>query len=752
MIMKFLKLNCKSAFLLLSSIFYFDDALFAQIAPNASGVVFVNKNVTGGDQSGNSWINAVPELADALLSAHSNSSIQQIWVAQGTYAPKYSAGTDGIDPWLQFGSPTSGPAASFVLVNNVKLYGGFQNATETSTEQRDTVNNNTILTGDSLFRHVVMSVGPVGSAELNGFTISKGLAAPVQTFYVNSMYTRSSFGAGLYMDNTSLAVNNCIITNNRGECGAGIYANNSSLVLRHSSVTGNHAIGGDGVNAQSSSAARGGGIYFKDGSALTIDHSNISDNAATATKGYVMGGGLNITQTNFAPVNITSSNFRNNEVKLNVPAGTTHPVAYAMGGGLYIHNPGQLSYIDNCVFSDNLVQLSSQNALLPTTSINHVIGGGIYNRSPLVIDRSTIKNNQLIANIDPANDPGGMTAGAGIGTDGSSNGLVGGINTGVNTTINNCIIENNETSGNFKPAGGGLAYIMEMHLLATAIKPKINNTIIRNNSAPSGGGMYCFTLAPIVKNSLFSGNVATEGTAIYNTSEGQSAQPQLINCTVADNKAASNEATIISNNNTSTTTISNSILYDNMGTLSTTSNTATYSIIEGTTLFPGSGNKNQDPQFTSTTVGNFGLLNTSPAANAGNNAAYSAVGNISNDTDLAGHSRLFESTIDMGAFELQRPAVDTSTSIRPAKDRMVTIRSYPNPVHAGGQVKLYIDLPATDMKGAELRLTDALGRTVATQEIPGGEQQITAPEVPGLYFITITLISGVQAKATISIF
>src|SRR5690606_24813147 len=91
------------------SLIVFVQTALAQITPDTDGVVYVNINVSSGDSTGNSWENAVPELADALIAAYDNTAIHQIWVAQGTYAPLYSAGSDGMAPSLYFGSPYGGP-------------------------------------------------------------------------------------------------------------------------------------------------------------------------------------------------------------------------------------------------------------------------------------------------------------------------------------------------------------------------------------------------------------------------------------------------------------------------------------------------------------------------------------------------------------------------------------------------------------------------------------------------------------------
>src|SRR5690606_4092996 len=131
-------------------IIYSDEATLTVIAPSTQKVLFVNKSVTSGNGSGNSWANAIPELADALKWARQNKDTDkwssenplQIWVASGTYYPLYNA-ADGA--FTTNGNQDN----AFVVVKDVHLYGGFA-GTETDTEARNLTNisNKTILSGD----------------------------------------------------------------------------------------------------------------------------------------------------------------------------------------------------------------------------------------------------------------------------------------------------------------------------------------------------------------------------------------------------------------------------------------------------------------------------------------------------------------------------------------------------------------------------------------------------------------------------
>ncbi|MFT3753969.1 MAG: choice-of-anchor Q domain-containing protein [Paludibacter sp.] len=103
------------------------DAVFE---PDVNGILYVKKGSNG---NGNSWANAIGELSDALFVAGGLSSVTQIWVAAGTYFPAYAAGDGATDR-----------DKAFVLINNVRIYGGFA-GTETNLSQRNINTNNTIL-------------------------------------------------------------------------------------------------------------------------------------------------------------------------------------------------------------------------------------------------------------------------------------------------------------------------------------------------------------------------------------------------------------------------------------------------------------------------------------------------------------------------------------------------------------------------------------------------------------------------------
>lgn len=95
------------------------------------GATIYVKQDSSGD--GSSWASAFGQLQDALNIAVSG---DEIWVTAGTYKPTYD-----------YGLGVGDRGKHFRMINGVAIYGGFDGA-ETSLDQRNCENNETILSGD----------------------------------------------------------------------------------------------------------------------------------------------------------------------------------------------------------------------------------------------------------------------------------------------------------------------------------------------------------------------------------------------------------------------------------------------------------------------------------------------------------------------------------------------------------------------------------------------------------------------------
>jgi len=253
-----------------------------------NNILYVNISASG-NNDGASWSNAYTDLQDALNSSCSN--VAEIWVAQGIYYPDEGIGITDNDR-----------NAIFQLKNGVAIYGGFT-GNETQLSERNWTTNQTILSGDinqsgNLTVNsysVVTGSGTDNTAEINGFTITKGNA--------NGSTEVTGRGAGMLCNAGSPRVFNCVFLENSAVFGAGMYnVNASSPTLINCQFINNQvsASGGGMLNIAASpvlantvfsgnSAANGGGL-FNQNSSVSLTNTTFSENIATDNGGGIYNG------------------------------------------------------------------------------------------------------------------------------------------------------------------------------------------------------------------------------------------------------------------------------------------------------------------------------------------------------------------------------------------------------------------------------------------------------------------------------
>ena len=298
-------------------------------------------------------------------------------------------------------------------------------------------------------------------------------------------------------------------------------------------------------------------------------------------------------------------------------------------------------------------------------------GGALYNSgsaAAITITDSTLSNNSATQN-------GGFM-----------------MNDSGSATIIRSTVSGNSSSGT---AGNGAIYNFEANL------DIVDSTFTGNTSTTSVGAVQNFAGTTNIANSEFAGNSAanTSGAVLNNAggvmtitnsmftgnragnaagalTNNVSSTLRITNGTFAGNSATTGGGIFISG--ATTTTITNSVVWGNSGN-TLTGATITYSVIEGG--FAGTGNLNVDPLFVSplaftsapTIAGNYRLQDSSPAVDAGSNAAVPVDTFDLNDNasttdeapDLDGNPRRYNDTgvpdtgsgtapiVDMGAFEKQ---------------------------------------------------------------------------------------------------
>ncbi len=202
-----------------------------------------------GSKDGSSWSNAYEgnKLQDAINTAasyaSSNSTTSQVWVAAGTYYPTVDAGGNA--------NPANARHKTFVMKNNVGIYGGFPSTGNPNMSQRNWKTNVTLLSGEiqqdndisNNVYHVFLNDnnGLNNTAIIDGITISYGAANNTGAFgeergagmynYLSSprisnctfSFNKSDyFGGGLTTSNATPEIQNCIFLSNESDTGGGI--------------------------------------------------------------------------------------------------------------------------------------------------------------------------------------------------------------------------------------------------------------------------------------------------------------------------------------------------------------------------------------------------------------------------------------------------------------------------------------------------------------------------------------------------
>ncbi len=350
--------------------------------PDINGIVYVDSSNVNNEGDGSSWANAAPELADALKAAITDNSIEEIWVANGTYIPLYRADDNG----TSFACSLTVRDNTFRLLPNVKIYGGFAGG-ETDTTGRDFIANETILSGDigtagnhsDNAYHVAMAVGNIGSAVLDGFTITRGNANVNFNYNIDGNLVYRSKGGGMQIIAASPLVNQCLFNNNYALLdGGAMYINTSSAIVKSTVFSNNEADDKGGAVAADLSPAvfsdnqfnenkvlnamslQGGGAVYGNGSAMTFRKCDFTSNEVN---GSGQGGGMFLLGN--AKTTISACNISGN-------------VAGGEGGGLYTNNT-TTEIINSAIYGN----------------VSGADGGAIYN---YFFTNCSIKNSTIAAN------------------------------------------------------------------------------------------------------------------------------------------------------------------------------------------------------------------------------------------------------------------------------------------------------------------------------------------------------------------
>ncbi|MDF1808792.1 MAG: GC-type dockerin domain-anchored protein [Phycisphaerales bacterium] len=382
--------------------------MFFLLSGNANAdVIFVDDEAIGAN-TGTTWSDAFNSLQNALDSA---SFGDEIWVTSSVYRP-----TRLIDRSNPIATTSDPRDATFWIPRGVQLFGGFS-GTESSINQRSTIFEHTVLSGDigiqqdhSDNSYCVVFYAAIHGGGYGGSDTDQTIPARIDGFEISNANADIETGAGVYTQtgqignavyNTRLNIANCVIANNSSvENGGGLYLGRWAGDMINCEVRENYSgnngggmflqqIGGsrsiiNTVFAENVSANNGGGLCrtgdgptppFAGAYPLYILNCTFTKNIASAR-----GGGLsyrsNISGSITFPLAVANSEFTSNT------AGTN-------GGGLYLWegfdlNPGiihgSIGDVRSSTFGDNVAT---------------GFGGGLY--------AGVGSNNSITADLSVAN-------------------------------------------------------------------------------------------------------------------------------------------------------------------------------------------------------------------------------------------------------------------------------------------------------------------------------------------------------------
>ncbi|MFN8347784.1 MAG: LamG domain-containing protein [Spirosomataceae bacterium] len=270
-----------------------------------------------GANNGSSWANAYTSLQSALAipTGSTCNDMIEVWVAKGTYKPHAN----------DVNTPFSIPSA-------YRLYGGFA-GTEASLNQRNPAllltTNLTTLSGD-LSGNDTPNFGNRADNAINVVRLQS-----VSENIIDGFEVKGATDIGLYVENSTLQIDRCKLTDNQAIFGGGAYFTNSNVLLRRCMIMGNSANYGAGFFA----------AVFTGTKSTRVLHCLITGNKAMTAGGGVLnkattsGAVHNVSYTNCTLAGNAPEGMRNEGQISGIANLTlTNVLMYGNGSGITINN------------------------------------------------------------------------------------------------------------------------------------------------------------------------------------------------------------------------------------------------------------------------------------------------------------------------------------------------------------------------------------------------------------------------------
>ena len=429
------------------------------------------------------------------------------------------------------------------------------------------------------------------------------------------------------------AIARLTITDGTNGFGGGVY-NGGTLTVTDSTLSGNAAID------------MGGGIY--NGGTLTVTDSTLSGNSTSAASNFGGGGIANVAQT----MTVTASTFSGNAASFGAGIanyqGAVTVTTSTFSGNSAIYQGGGIENYGEVTVTDSSLSANVANS-----------GGGVYNGGTLTVTASTLSGNTTekgggIYNAS-VSVPVRVTASTLSGNSG------GGVYNAYGTvTVTASTLSGNSGSGIFNSgmvtvtastlsgnSGGAIFNCLYPGYFGTAT---VTDSTLSGNSGINGGGIFNDYGMVTITASTLSGNYANFGGGIYQVH----GVFQIRNTIVAGNSAG-----VGPDLDGALTSLGHNLIGDT----------------DGGSGFDATDLLNTDPrlgplQHNGGPTETMALLLGSPAIDAGDNTD-------APPTDQRGAPRIFNGTIDIGAYEVQAaplPSASVSESLLwPPDHRMVNV-------------------------------------------------------------------------------
>ena len=492
---------------------------------------------------------------------------------------------------------------SIWLENKRVILGGYPNTGNPTDAQRNPATNLTILSGE-----IPNGGGARSDILLRGRTVdSTSITDGIVIKKADVGYSYANIGGAIFLTlNTNPVFRNCTISDN------------------------------DNYN-------RGGGLYNVGGSNPRFENSIFENNILTL--GSEGGAVVNV---NSSPV-FFKCIFRNNSTSIGVSTS-------ANGGAVY--NVSSNPVFDSCTFLKNLANnyaaamknyysnpIIRNCRFLGNVSAPGMIGGNandMYNdhSSPQVFntlfsDSTGCNYGGSIANLNQSNPS--FTKCEFDNCYATFGGIC--FNETSSPTFLNCI---------FRASIAGTGMIYNSYYS----NPVFTNCLAYNLKSDDGSFMYSVKSSPIIKNSTFANNTGYGGTftgpLFINT---DSTRLTISNSIIWGNKFTT-AGEIVDPVNTTTPTLMNNCLTQTFGTTGVNGN-----LVAVDPLFLNIANPAGADNSYYTNDDGLNIASCSPAMNVGSNASIAGY-----NTDIVGNLRVYNSIVDMGAYEIQAlPGLVTNT-------------------------------------------------------------------------------------------